>query len=169
MSKFCNGFTIGLFFLNKIIQPNFLYYYDSFITIYSCDDGAYVPHRFFVAAVIKLIAYAADSFDFYSSHRLELLRLRRWRQHRQKVERLVRQIPIADEDALGDFREDYSKGIDRNFTGYSGYYHGVSPGASENNLMNYYYSQDTREFFLREEEQAHVNKKNSKKLTNNKQ
>ncbi len=35
--------------------------------------------------------------------------------------------------------------------------------------MNYYYSQDTREFFLREEEQAHVNKKNSKKLTNNKQ
>ena len=63
---------------------------------------------FFVAAVIKLIAYAADSFDFYSSHRLELLRLRRWRQHRQKVERLVRQIPIADEDALGDFREDYS-------------------------------------------------------------
>ena len=26
---------------------------------------------FFVAAVIKLIAYAADSFDFYSSHRLE--------------------------------------------------------------------------------------------------
>ena len=71
---------------------------------------------FFVAAVIKLIAYAADSFDFYSSHRLELLRLRRWRQHRQKVERLVRQIPIADEDALGDFREDYSKGIDRNFT-----------------------------------------------------
>ena len=40
---------------------------------------------FFVAAVIKLIAYAADSFDFYSSHRLELLRLRRWRQHRQKV------------------------------------------------------------------------------------
>lgn len=124
---------------------------------------------FFVAAVIKLIAYAADSFDFYSSHRLELLRLRRWRQHRQKVEKLVRQIPIADEDALGDFREDYSKGIDRNFTGYSGYYHGVSPGASENNLMNYYYSQDTREFFLREEEQAHVNKKNSKKLTNNKQ
>ena len=61
---------------------------------------------FFVAAVIKLIAYAADSFDFYSSHRLELLRLRRWRQHRQKVERLVRQIPIAEEDAQGDFRED---------------------------------------------------------------
>lgn len=85
------------------------------------------------------------------------------------IGRRWRQIPIADEDALGDSREDYSRGIDRNFTGYSGYYHGVSPGASENNLVNYYYSQDTREFFLREEEQAHVNKKNSKKLTNNKQ
>ena len=42
---------------------------------------------FFVAAVIKLIAYAADSFDFYSSHKLELIRLHRWRQHRQKVEK----------------------------------------------------------------------------------
>ena len=59
---------------------------------------------FFVAAVIKLIAYAADSFDFYSSHRLELLRLHRWRQHRQKVERLVRQMPLPDEGTLGDGR-----------------------------------------------------------------
>lgn len=86
---------------------------------------------FFVAAVIKLIAYAADSFDFYSSHRLELLRLHRWRQHRQKVERLVRQMPLEAEETLGDYREDFSRGINRNFSGYSGYYHGVSPGASE--------------------------------------
>lgn len=56
---------------------------------------------FFVAAVIKLIAYAADSFDFYSSHKLELIRLHRWRQHRQKVEKLVRQIPLEAEEALG--------------------------------------------------------------------
>lgn len=90
---------------------------------------------FFVAAVIKLIAYAADSFDFYSSHRLELLRLHRWRQHRQKVERLVRQMPLEAEETLGDYREDFSRGINRNFSGYSGYYHGVSPGASEKNLM----------------------------------
>ena len=58
---------------------------------------------FFVAAVIKLIAYAADSFDFYSSHRLELLRLHRWRQHRQKVERLVRQITV--DDVMDEVRE----------------------------------------------------------------
>lgn len=56
---------------------------------------------FFVAAVIKLIAYAADSFDFYSSHKLELIRLHRWRQHRQKVEKLVRQIPFEAEEVLG--------------------------------------------------------------------
>ena len=55
---------------------------------------------FFVAAVIKLIAYAADSFDFYSSHKLELIRLHRWRQHRQKVEKLVRQIPFEAEEVL---------------------------------------------------------------------
>lgn len=30
---------------------------------------------FFVAFIIKMIAFAADSFDFYSSHQKELLRL----------------------------------------------------------------------------------------------
>lgn len=124
---------------------------------------------FFVAAVIKLIAYAADSFDFYSSHRLELIRLHRWRQHRQKVERLVRQLPLTDEEALGDYREDYSYGINRHVSGYSGYYHGVSPGASEKNLLDYYYPRDTRAFYLKEEQLAHINKKNSKKSTTNKQ
>lgn len=124
---------------------------------------------FFVAAVIKLIAYAADSFDFYSSHRLELLRLRRWQQHRQKVERLIRQMPPDEEEnLLGDTREDFSRGINRNFTGYSGYYHGVSPGASKENLLDYYYPGDTHVFFLQEEERVHVNKKNTKKSTTNK-
>lgn len=124
---------------------------------------------FFVAAVIKLIAYAADSFDFYSSHRLELLRLHRWRQLRQKVERLVTQIPLDEMGMLEDTRGDYSRGINRNISGYSDYYHGVSPGASERNLVDYYYSADTRELYLQEEEKAHINKKNSKKSTNSNQ
>ena len=115
-----------------IVQPNFYIAMIHLLLSTLAMMGLTFLIGFFVAAVIKLIAYAADSFDFYSSHRLELLRLRRWRQHRQKVERLVRQIPIADEDALGDSREDYSRGIDRNFTGYSGYYHGVSPGEPYN-------------------------------------
>ena len=155
----------------------FEYYYITYIYIAMIDllistfamMGLTFLIGFFVAAVIKLIAYAADSFDFYSSHRLDLLRLHRWRQHRQKVERLVRQMPLEAEETLGDYREDFSRGINRNFSGYSGYYHGVSPGASEKNLMDYYYPRDTREFFLKEEELAHVNKKNTKKSTTNKQ
>lgn len=48
---------------------------------------------FFVAFIIKMIAVAADSFDFYSSHQKELLRLRRLRKLRQKVELMIRDIP----------------------------------------------------------------------------
>ena len=40
-------------------------------------------------------------------------------------------MPLPDEGTLGDYREDFSRGINRNVSGYSGYYHGVSPGASE--------------------------------------
>ena len=78
-------------------------------------------------------------------------------------------MPLPDEGTLGDYREDFSRGINRNVSSYSGYYHGVSPGASEENLMDYYYPRDTREFFLKEEELAHVNKKNTKKSITNKQ
>ena len=124
---------------------------------------------FFVAAVIKLIAYAADSFDFYSSHKLELLRLYRWRRHRQKVERYFKQLPYNEDDVLADTREDYSRGVNREISGYQqGYYHGVSHGAAQQNLMDYYYPADTHEFYLQEEERAHVNKKNSKKTTSDK-
>lgn len=124
---------------------------------------------FFVAAVIKLIAYAADSFDFYSSHRLELLRLYRWRKYRQKLERYVKQLPLDEDDTLEDTREDFSRGINRDIPGYQqGYYHGVSHGAAEQNLMDYYYPADTHAFYLQEEERVHVNKKNTKKSTSTK-
>ena len=158
-----------LFFEYYIIKPIFFIAMIDLLLSTFAMMGLTFLIGFFVAAVIKLIAYAADSFDFYSSHRLELLRLHRWRQHRQKVERLVRQMPLPDEGTLGDYREDFSRGINRNVSGYSGYYHGVSPGASEENLMDYYYPRDTREFFLKEEELARVNKKNTKKSTTNKQ
>ena len=154
-----------LFFEYYIIKPIFFIAMIDLLLSTFAMMGLTFLIGFFVAAVIKLIAYAADSFDFYSSHRLELLRLHRWRQHRQKVERLVRQMPLPDEGTLGDYREDFSRGINRNVSGYSGYYHGVSPGASEENLMDYYYPRDTREFFLK----AHTNKKNLKKSTTNKQ
>ena len=124
---------------------------------------------FFVAGVIKMIAVAADSLDFYSSHHEELLRLRRLKKLRQKVELLIRQVPPVEEEFIADGREDFSRGINKEFCNRVGYYHGVSHGASKMNLMDYYYPRDTREFFLKEEELAHVNKKNTKKSTTNKQ
>ena len=38
---------LALSFLNKIIQPNFYITMIHLLLSYSCDDGAYVPHRFF--------------------------------------------------------------------------------------------------------------------------
>ena len=102
-----------LFFEYYIIKPIFFIAMIDLLLSTFAMMGLTFLIGFFVAAVIKLIAYAADSFDFYSSHRLELLRLHRWRQHRQKVERLVRQMPIPDEGTLGDYREDFSRGIIR--------------------------------------------------------
>ena len=86
---------------------------------------------FFVAFIIKMIAFAADSFDFYSSHQKELLRLRRLRKLRQKVELMIRDIPMEDNGLLDDKREEFSRGVNRELTDYHGYYHGVSTGVSK--------------------------------------
>ena len=73
MSKFYNGFTIGrlFFILNMIVQPNFYIAMIHLLLSTLAMMGLTFLIGFFVAVVIKLIAYAADSFDFYSSHRLE--------------------------------------------------------------------------------------------------
>ena len=57
---------------------------------------------FFVAAVIKLIASAADSLDFYSSHQVELQRLRRLKKVRQNMERLLWHNVVTEQDGSGD-------------------------------------------------------------------
>lgn len=123
---------------------------------------------FFVAAVIKLIASAADSLDFYSSHQVELQRLRRLKKVRQNVERLLWHNAIAEQDGSGDKREDYSRGINRDIIRYHGYYHGVSPGESDNNLLEYYYPEDTHIVYLeKREEMLQQHKDNSKKSSTN--
>ena len=73
---------------------------------------------FFVAAVIKLIASAADSLDFYSSHQVELQRLRRLKKVRQNMERLLWHNVVTEQDGSGDKREDYSRGINRDIIRY---------------------------------------------------
>lgn len=108
---------------------------------------------FFVAAVIKIIALAADSLDFYSAHHVELARLRRWQRQRHKVELLVRQVSM-DHNTSDDAREDFSKGIDRLSYGYHGYNHGVSHGFLKRTIVDCFYPEDRRMIFLEEQENA---------------
>ena len=112
---------------------------------------------FFVAFIIKMIAFAADSFDFYSSHQKELLR--------QKVELMIRDIPMEDNGLLDDKREEFSRGVNRELTDYHGYYHGVSTGVSKTNLVDYYYPEDTHMMYLNQQEEMlyQKNKKHSGK------
>ena len=123
---------------------------------------------FFVVFVIKMIAVAADTFVFYSSHQKELDRRRRLRKLRQKVELMIRDIPLEENSLYSDKREEFSRGINRELTDYRGYYHGVSTGVSQGNLMDYYYPEDTHMMYLREQEEIiyqNKNKKQSNKST----
>ena len=126
---------------------------------------------FFVAGVIKLIASAADSLAFYSSHQEELTRLKRIRKMHQKVATLITESALSDEEYGSDGREDFSRGVTKHPGDNRGFYHGVSPGESERGLMDYFYPEDTRTMFLRKEEQMlqHDKKNNKTSSTNKKQ
>ena len=118
---------------------------------------------FFVALIIKLIAVAADSLDFDSSHQQELLRLRRLKRLRQKMEVLLHE-PATEKNIFGnDTREDFSRGIDRENEKPQGYYHGVSHGESKTTLLNYYYPEDTHLMYL---EDAITHRDNNNKTKN---
>lgn len=109
---------------------------------------------FFVAAVIKAIALAADSMDFYSSHLLELRRLRRIKKARARFVKWMWDNTPEEIEALGDGRENWNRGMnsDRRGMREAGYYHGVSRGASQLNLVDYYYP-DTKMVYLNEREE----------------
>ena len=105
---------------------------------------------FFVAFIIKLIASAADSLDFYSSHQQELLL----------------HTPSMHGNIFGnDTREDYSRGVDRENEKPRGYYHGVSHGVSKRNLVDYFYPEDTHMMYL-EDAISHRDNKNKTKKNN---
>lgn len=126
---------------------------------------------FVVAAVIKLIAVSADSMDFYSSHQIELQRLRKWRKMRVKLAELLKNDDVSDLDIPEDERENWSRGENPDLEGVRqpGYYHGVSHGASKLDLMDYYYP-DTKMMYLHEEEEMMNphNKYNNKKSSSRK-
>lgn len=117
---------------------------------------------FFVAFVIKMIAFAADSLDFYSSHQKELLRLQRFKKIRQKMELAMfhEGFPGEEEEsAYYEKREDFSRGINQDRGDYRGGYHGVSPGVPRTSLLDFYYSEDTHAVFLQKEEEIHNRRK----------
>lgn len=118
---------------------------------------------FFVAFIIKLIAGIADSLDFYSLHQKELTRLRRLRKLRRKLEFMVQDFPVEENEYYSDKREEFSRGLNHELTGYRGYYHGVSSGVGNKDLMDYYY--DTHLMYLKEREEMiqNKNKKETKK------
>lgn len=108
---------------------------------------------FFVAGVIKLIAFAADSLAFYSSHQEELARLKRLKKLHQKVATLITESALSNEEFGNEGREAFSRGIPRTPGDNRGFYHGVSVGAPKKDLMDYYYPEDTHQMYLRKEEQ----------------
>lgn len=72
-----------------------------------------------------------------------------------------------EEDVTDDEREEFRRGVNSDLLHIkpSGYYHGVSHGASHLDLMDYYYPQDTRIMYLKKEEQL-MRKNNTNKKEN---
>lgn len=120
---------------------------------------------FFVAAVIKGIAATADSMEFFSTHQEELQRLRRIKKMRSRLASLLRNRPGLDEPDLEDERENWKQGLNPDVTTIrTGYYHGVSPGASKMDLIDYYYP-DTKMVYLKKQSELLDKKKAHTKKT----
>ena len=119
---------------------------------------------FVVAGVIKLIAVWADSLEFHHSE--ELSQFSKLNKLRAKIgEILGLDVVNNEEDVTDDEREEFRRGVNSDLLHIkpSGYYHGVSHGASHLDLMDYYYPQDTRIMYLKKEEQLmRKNNKNKK-------
>lgn len=120
---------------------------------------------FFVAAIIKGIASTADSMDFYSTHQEELRRLRRIKKMRARFASLLNNRSKIDESELDDERENWKQGLNPDITTIrTGYYHGVSPGESKLDLIDYYYP-DTKMVYLKQQAEMLDKKKNQTKKT----
>lgn len=95
---------------------------------------------FAVAAIIKLIAYAADSLNFSHSHAQELKRLRNIRKlqraramHLTSISRTLRGEMPPTEKELAELGEDAVSG---------NYFPRASMGLSEFSIMDYYYPEE---------------------------
>lgn len=93
---------------------------------------------FLVAGAIKLTAMAADYFEFHNSHEAEIRRLRAQKRLRKK--RIVASIYNA-QDMEAQILEHHINGVSRGKQSPNEMdFHGVSPGVSSFDLLDYYNS-----------------------------
>ncbi|MCL3852186.1 MULTISPECIES: LapA family protein [Parabacteroides] len=121
---------------------------------------------FVVAGVIKLIAVWADSLEFH--HNEELSQFSKLNKLRAKIGEILGLDSVnEEEEQVDDEREEFRQGVNSDLLHIkpSGYYHGVSHGASHLDLMDYYYPQDTRIMYLKKKEQM-MRKNNTNKEEN---
>ncbi len=122
---------------------------------------------FIVAAIIKWIAYIADTMNFYSSHRKELERLKKIKRMRNKLVAFLCNNDLNNKTFvdINDKRDDWKRGVNHDLLNFRqvGYYHGVSHGESKLDLLDYYYP-DTKLLYLNK--QSELNKK-QKRATKN--
>lgn len=102
---------------------------------------------FVVAAVIWLVAYWASSYEFYSTHKEELAKLKKIRRLRNRV--LMGwgfYSPLRKSDSDYELSSYYQGEDDTPFDleGATKYYHETSPGASDFGLMDYYYPSEAK-------------------------
>lgn len=123
---------------------------------------------FIVAGVIKGIAVWADSLDYHHSHAEELEQFGRMFKIRARIGQALGLIPSRPNRKvqLEDEREEFRKGENGDLENLNpaGYYHGVSHGSSQFDLMDYFYPRDTRLMFLKKQRQmmkkSNTNNKN---------
>jgi hypothetical protein len=110
---------------------------------------------FVVAGVIRLIAFVADRYHYQTQEDKEMLRMHRINKLRRKVRALIEET-VAEKyqyQYTTDRRADYQHGINKEMPRYTGYYHGVSLGGDDGNLMDYHRSKDdTRLVYLKTED-----------------
>lgn len=129
---------------------------------------------FFVAGVIKIIAYSADSMTLYHSSNEELAQFGKLNKLRAKIGEILGLDVSKEEEPEDDEREEFRQGVNNDLLKIkpSGYYHGVSHGVSHLGLMDYYYPSDTRIMYLKKQEQMirkqRMNKNNTEEPSTDK-
>lgn len=110
---------------------------------------------FFVAGLIKIIAYSADSMTLYHSNNEELAQFGKLNKLRAKIGEILGLDVSKEEEPEDDEREEFRQGLNSDLLKIkpTGYYHGVSHGVSHLGLMDYYYPSDTRIMYLKKQEQ----------------